>query len=70
MIIREPYIVHEDRFTELLNSELNFNEETPVDIWFVCFYAYLKSKINNKGLWQTTTDLIEEVRQEELITQI
>lgn len=53
-----PHIINSTKFKELVESTLTWKPNHEEDVFLISFYAWLKSKMDNKPLYETTLFII------------
>ena len=61
---KKPEIAKSKAFKDTIESSFNWIETYREDIFVLSFYSWLKSKIEDKDIYQTTLHLIKQAQQE------
>ncbi len=56
--INDPSAIHTDTFKERLENSIQWKQKDEEDIFFMCFYAWLKCKMDKTSLYATTLALV------------
>ncbi len=56
--IKKPDSVHSDNFRYKLENSMQWKRSEEEDLFFMCFYAWLKSKMDKTPIYETTLELI------------
>ncbi len=54
----DPEIIHTEQFKERVEGSIVWKDKAQEDIFLMCFYAWLKSKMEKRPLYSTTLELI------------
>ena len=57
-VFRNPEVANSPEFELKVDDGLSFQALEQEDLFLMCFYAWLKSKIVNRPIYQTTSDLL------------
>lgn len=57
--LKDPGIVLKESFVDTVEKSIDWKEKEEEDIFFMCFYAWLKAKMKKKPLYETTLDLVQ-----------
>ena len=60
--VNDPQIVITIDFSEKVENTIEWKQREEEDIFFICFYGWLKSKMNGTPLFDTTLDLLKKGR--------
>jgi len=58
---QSPHLIKTNEFKEKVEQTLNWKPLQEEDIFVISFYAWLKSKMENKILYKTTIDIINQI---------
>lgn len=61
---KNPEIITSIKFKETVENSFEWIEKQREDIFVMSFYAWLKSKMENKNLFETTLNLINDLKKE------
>lgn len=64
MYYKNPRIVSTQKFKDQVKNGFDWLETHKEDIFVISFYSWLKSKMNNTDLYQTTLELIKQAQKE------
>ena len=56
--IDQPLDVNKESFRSMVEESFDWRAKEEEDLFFMCFYAWLKSKMENQPLYRTTLDLL------------
>lgn len=57
MVYHSPHLANTKQFKEKVENSIQWKPREQEDLFLMCFYAWLKSKMNNKDLYTTTLEL-------------
>jgi len=64
IILREPSVVSTEKFHEQVEQSIQWRREGEEDVFSINFYAWLKSKLERKDLYETTLELVRGSNEE------
>lgn len=58
-LLQDPSLVHTEGFVKKVERVIPWKEKHQEDLFFICYYAWLKAKMNRSNLYITTMEIIE-----------
>lgn len=56
---REPHLVSSEKFKKTVEKTIPWREHGEEDIFLMCFYAWLKARMERRELYETTLELVQ-----------
>lgn len=53
-----PEIIQEDQFRKKVKNAIDWKPFEEEDLFFMCFYAWIKAKLNSAGVYETTLEIV------------